>query len=161
MDEVGVESRVGTLRAAFDAHHLALFRLALVLTHDRHEAEDIVQDVFERASSKLAPLREDEVGPYLRAAVVNHYRSRLRRLRVQASRYAHLAAPEVVVDAAEVQDLWEAVTALPTRQRATIVLRYYEDLSFEETASVMRCSTGTVKSQSSRALHALRRRLNG
>jgi RNA polymerase sigma factor (sigma-70 family) len=145
------------IRRAFDAHHVALFRLALVLTRDPYEAEDIVQDVFIKTGQKLVALPEDDVGRYLRASVVNAYRSKLRRLRVQARRLTSLTQPAMGIDRDESQDLWRAVVALPPRQRVTVVLRYYEDLSTEETAAIMRCSVGTVKSQLSRAIAQLRR----
>jgi RNA polymerase sigma-70 factor (sigma-E family) len=144
---------------AFDRHYDRLFRLALVLTRDRHEAEDIVQDVFVRSSGKLASLPEDEVGPYLRAGVVNGWRTRMRRLRTRARRLPLLpTADNGGVDLDAAQDLWTLVLTLPPRQRATVVLRYYEDLSEQATAEVLGCSVGTVKSQLSRAIEHLRRR---
>lgn len=146
-------------RRAFDDHHERLFRLALLLTRDPYEAEDIVQDVFVRSSGRLESLPEDEVGPYLRIAVVNRWRDRMRRLRMRARRLPLLVPPDHAdedLDAAH--DLWALVLTLPPRQRATVVLRYYEDLSVEATAEVLGCSVGTVKSQLSRAIEHLRRR---
>ncbi|MFD0572043.1 sigma-70 family RNA polymerase sigma factor [Kitasatospora gansuensis] len=58
-------------------------------------------------------------------------------------------------------DLRRALAALPSRQRATVVLRYYCDLTVEQTAEAMGCSAGNVKSQTSRGLDALRRSLAG
>ncbi len=153
-----VEAKDAT-RRAFDAHYERLFRLALVLTRDPHEAEDLVQDVFVRSSRRLDMLPEDEVGPYLRAAVVNGWRTRMRRFRVRSRRLPLLTTPDhsgVDLDAAH--DLWTLVLALPPRQRATVILRYYEDLSEQATAEVLGCSVGTVKSQLSRAIEHLRRR---
>jgi RNA polymerase sigma-70 factor (sigma-E family) len=147
------------IRLAFDAHYERLFRLALLLTRDRHDAEDIVQDVFVRSGGKLATLPEDEVGPYLRAAVVNGWRTRMRRLRTRARRLPLLTTPDRGgVDLDSAHDLWTLVLTLPPRQRATVVLRYYEDLSEQATAEVLGCSVGTVKSQLSRAIEHLRRR---
>jgi RNA polymerase sigma-70 factor (sigma-E family) len=148
-------------KRAFDAHYERLLTLALLLTRDPDEAEDIVQDVFVRSSRKLASIADDETGPYLRAAVVNAWRSRLRRLRGQMRRRPLPPSPSPhSIDPDEARNLWALVVALPPRQRATIVLRYYEDLSEVETAKVLGCSVGTVKSQLSRAIGHLRRRYN-
>jgi RNA polymerase sigma-70 factor (sigma-E family) len=146
-------------RRAFDDHYERLFRLALLLTRDPYEAEDIVQDAFVRSSKRLDSLPGDEVGPYLRTAVVNGWRSRMRRLRVRAHHLPLLSAPDRgAVDLDAARDLWTLVLGLPPRQRATVVLRYYEDLSEQATAEVLGCSVGTVKSQLSRAIEHLRRR---
>jgi RNA polymerase sigma-70 factor (sigma-E family) len=146
-------------RRAFDRHYERLFRLALLLTRDPYEAEDIVQDAFVRSSSRLASLPEDEVGPYLRAAVVNGWRTRITRLRTRARRLPLLRTPDNGdPDLDATHDLWNLVLSLPPRQRATVVLRYYEDLSEQATAEVLGCSVGTVKSQLSRAIEHLRRR---
>lgn len=154
--EIGAQDAT---RVAFEAHYERLFRLALLLSRDRQEAEDIVQDVFVRSSGKLASLPEDEVGPYLRAAVVNGWRTRMRRLRRLARRLPLLRAPDNgAVDLDAAHDLWTLVLTLPPRQRATVVLRYYEDLSEQATAEILGCSVGTVKSQLSRAIEHLRRR---
>jgi RNA polymerase sigma factor (sigma-70 family) len=161
----GVEEADGQMaahdatRRAFDGYYDRLFRLAVLLAQDPYEAEDIVQDAFVRSSSRLNSLPESEVFPYLRAAVVNGWRSRMRRLRVRGRHIALLVTPDhkgVDLDAAH--DLWKLVLSLPPRQRATVVLRYYEDLSEQATAEVLDCSVGTVKSQLSRAIEHLRRR---
>ncbi len=153
-----IEAKDAT-RRAFDTHYERLFRLALVLTRDPHEAEDLVQDAFVRSSGRLDTLPADETGPYLRAAVVNGWRTRMRRLRTRAHRISLLATPgHKGVDLDAAHDLWTLVLALPPRQRATVVLRYYEDLSEQATAEVLGCSVGTVKSQLSRGIEQLRRR---
>jgi RNA polymerase sigma-70 factor (sigma-E family) len=147
------------LKRAFDAHYDRLFRLALVLAGDPYDAEDIVQDVFMRTGQRLASLPDGEVVPYLRAAVVNEWRSRMRRLRTRMRRLPLVQVPHSrAPDTEASNDLWTYVLALPTRQRATVVLRYYEDLSEQATAEVLGCSVGTVKSQLSRAIEHLRRR---
>jgi RNA polymerase sigma-70 factor (sigma-E family) len=146
-------------RRAFDAHYDRLFRLALVLAGNSYDAEDIVQDVFMKAGRRLAALPDSDVAPYLRAAVVNEWRSRVRRLRTRMRRGVLLTAPtSQPVDTDAANDLWTYVLELPARQRATVVLRYYEDLSEQDTAEVLGCSVGTVKSQLSRAIEHLRRR---
>jgi RNA polymerase sigma-70 factor (sigma-E family) len=147
------------IKRAFDAHYDRLFRLALVLAGNPYDAEDIVQDVFVRSGQRLGPLPDGEVGPYLRTAVVNEWRSRVRRLRMKTRRTSLLtASPSQSPDMDTTHALWALVLALPPRQRATVVLRYYEDLSEQATAEVLGCSVGTVKSQLSRAIEQLRRR---
>jgi RNA polymerase sigma factor (sigma-70 family) len=129
----------------------------LVLTRDPHEAEDIVQEVMVRMTERLAELPTAERGPYLRTAVVNEWRSRLRRLRVRASKTGVLATSDPGgVDRDTSVDLWALVKRLPPRQRATLVLRYYEDLTEAETAATLGCSIGTVKSQLHHAIARLR-----
>ena len=146
-------------KRAFDAHYDRLFRLALVLAGDPYEAEDIVQEVFMRSGERLASLTDDEIAPYLRTAVVNEWRSRMRRLRTRMRRLPLARVPDSQAPDMEASnELWTYVLALPTRQRATVVLRYYEDLSERATAEILGCSVGTVKSQLSRAIEHLRRR---
>ena len=69
-------------------------------------------------------------------------------------------APPAAVDPAESLDLWRHVQALPRQQRAVLVLRYYEDLTEAQTAEILGCSLGTVKSHTSRALAAMRLRMS-
>lgn len=128
-----------------------LLRLAHLLTGSATAAEDVVHDAFigfARAKSVNDP------AAYLRRSVVNlstnvHRRTRRERL--------HLAsATEAVVEPAEVDETWQLVRTLPPRQRAVLVLRFYLDLSEAETAQVLGCRPGTVKSTSSRALAKLK-----
>lgn len=145
------------LRRAYEAHREPLFRLALVLTGDPQGAEDIVQEAFVRGATKLKTLDEGEAGAYLTATVINTRRSIFRHAKVRDR--SHVLVPRSQSpDREERYDLWLAVRALPRKQRAVIVLRYYEDLSERDTASILGCSVGTVKSQASRAIEHLRRR---
>jgi RNA polymerase sigma factor (sigma-70 family) len=97
-----------------------------------------------------------DFGPYLRTAVVNEFRSRLRR----EARAPELGPVVEVEDLSElVADraaLADALRRLPDRQRAAIVLRYFEDLPERDTAELLGCSVGTVKSSVSRGLARLR-----
>ncbi|MEV8517332.1 SigE family RNA polymerase sigma factor [Dactylosporangium sp. NPDC051484] len=138
-----------------------LTRTAYLLCGDRHEAEDLVQTALARAA--LAWHRLD-AGPdaYVRKILVNVFRSSRRRhwrqeIPVQAVPDRGLA------DAASTTDdrdfLRRALAELPPRQRAAVVLRFYEDLSEQQTAAVLGCSVGTVKSLTSRGLQRLRRDL--
>lgn len=140
-------------------HRLPLLRLSTLLLADAALAEDVVQDVFVRSFAAVATLPDDQVGPYLRRSVVNAWKNEVRHRRTVA-----LAAPKLahreVAPAGSVEDrdaMWAAIEDLPPRQRACIVLRYYEDLSDREIARLLGCRVGTVKSQSSRAITKLRK----
>jgi RNA polymerase sigma-70 factor (sigma-E family) len=149
------------LRRAFDAHYERLVRLAFLLSRNQDDAEDIVQEAFVRSARRLASLSEVEWGSYLRKAVVNQWKSTLRRLRVRTAKDLRVwstAEAGIQPEPDRQTFLWHLVMKLPPRQRATIVLRYYEDLSEAETARILGCSIGTVKSQRSRAIETLRRR---
>jgi RNA polymerase sigma factor (sigma-70 family) len=97
---------------------------------------------------------------YLRRAVVNLCRSRIRRKAIEA-RVGVLAPRSAPLWDAEARDtqrvVWEAVRGLPPRQRACVVLRYYEDLPEREIAEILECSVGTVKSQLAKARSRLER----
>lgn len=139
-------------------HRLPLLRLSTLLLSDASRAEDIVQDVFVRSFGAVGRLPDDQIGPYLRRSVVNAWKNEVRH-----GRTAALAAPKLVHqelvprDSFEERDaMWAAIQDLPPRQRACLVLRYYEDLSEREIARLLGCRLGTVKSQSSRAIAKLR-----
>jgi len=140
-----------------------LLTLALLLTDRRRaEAEDLLQDVLERAYWRWPRIiRNGSPEPYVRQMLVNAAVDRGRRLRrrPEAPLMPDTASPvaaDQVGQSADRDLLLRALAALPPRQRAVLVLRYFEDLSEAQTAAVMGCSTGTVKSQASRALARLR-----
>jgi RNA polymerase sigma-70 factor (sigma-E family) len=146
------------LGAAYVAHRLALLRLAVLLTGREDMGEDLVHESFLRAADKLPTLEPDAVRPYLRAAVLNIWRNRLRRLALESRFRAAPLPPEDL--AFEDRDaLWSAIRRLPARRRACLVLRYFEDLSERETAELLGCSVGTIKSQTNRALARLKQEL--
>ena len=140
-------------------HRLPLLRLSTLLFSDASLAEDVVQDVFVRSFAAIGTLRDDQIGPYLRRSVVNAWKNEVRHRRTVT-----LATPKLALQdsfrESSVEDrdaMWAAVQDLPPRQRACIVLRYYEDLSDREIARLLGCRVGTVKSQSSRAIAKLRK----
>jgi len=143
------------MRAAYERHAEALLRLAVLLSTRQDDGEDLVQDVFVSAAPRIPELPEDAWLPYLRAAVVNRWKNSRRRAALER----RVAAEPLPVSVGREDDLamWAAISDLPHRQRACLVLRYYEDLTIEDTAELLGCSTGTVKSQSSRALARLAR----
>jgi RNA polymerase sigma-70 factor (sigma-E family) len=139
-----------------------LLRTAYLLTGDRGAAEDLVQDVLVRAWSHWARVSgADQPQAYVRRMLVNASVSRWRALR--ARRHERLVAepPDRAGTDSEQHDdeLWALVATLPARQRAVVVLSYYEDLPDAEVADALGCSTGTVKSQRAKALRSMRTRL--
>ena len=138
----------------------ALLRFGYVLTGDASRAEDVLQEALldvHRHWDRLAAQGSPE--PYVRRAMVNEYVSWRRRHsnRELPGEVPDLPAPDLAdVGLAERDALWRALARLPRRQRAVLVLRFYEDLSDSEIAAVLGCAGGTVRSLTSRALHALR-----
>ncbi|HTW21710.1 MAG TPA: SigE family RNA polymerase sigma factor [Mycobacteriales bacterium] len=135
-----------------------LMRMAVALTGDRTAAEDLLQDVLERMY--VAWPRIDEPLAYARRSLVNastnRWRGRGRRREIALSEAAHLTVPDRSDDHDRRDLVARAVAALPARQRAVVVLRFLCDLSEVDTASVLGCTAGTVKSQTARALARLR-----
>ena len=145
--------------ATFDdfvaARSRALLRTAYLLTHDHALAEDLLQTSL--AKPWFAWGRVDgNPEPYVRRILVNTYASWWRRK--WNGEHPTEDLPERVAEepGAEPTDLWRAMERLPRRQRAVVVLRYFEDLTEVQTAELLGCSVGTVKSQCSKALAKLR-----
>ena len=148
-----------TLEQLFRQHYRSLIRLAALLLDDVAACEDVVQDAFVRMHT--ATLRDpDKALAYLRQAVVNLARSKLRR-RLVAQRHAPKAVPPAASAEEEAYDVLgrdaviSALKALPRRQRECIVLRYYGDLSEADIARTLGISQGAVKSYCSRGMTAL------
>lgn len=136
-----------------------LHRFAYLLCGDWHDAEDLVQEALARAALHWKRIeRIEHPDAYVRTILVNQCRSMWRRpwRRAHPSDAIELASPDQADAVAMHTDLLAALQRLSVRQRATVVLRYYEDLSEAETAAVLGCSVGTVKSQHHKALQALR-----
>jgi RNA polymerase sigma-70 factor (sigma-E family) len=140
-------------------------RLGYLLTGDKELAEDITQDAFVKIAGRLGGLRNrDASAAYLRRTMVNLSRSHFRRKRVERN-YLHRATsmhrPEMVEDRDVLASdaLWNELQRLAYRQRCAVVLRYYEDLSEQETADVLGCSVGAVKALTNRAMEQLRARV--
>lgn len=132
-----------------------LWRSAWLLTGDNHLAEDLVQSALAKAWPKWD--RVDEFEAYVRRVMFTTYVSWWRRKWNGELPTGDLPEPTAHDgDPAAQRDLVVALTKLPRGQRAVIVLRYFEDLTERQTAEVLGCSVGTVKSQASRALAALR-----
>ena len=137
----------------------ALLRTAYLLIHDEGLAEDLVQTALTK--SWFAWQRIDgDPEPYVRRVLVTTSVSWWRRRwtrELPAADLPERAAPEAADRSVDPQDLWEAIGHLPRRQRAVVVLRYLEDRTEAETAELLGCSAGTVKSQCAKALAKLKR----
>ena len=154
----------GRLGELYAAHAPDAIRLAYLLTGDRALAEDLVHEAFVRLFGRFRDLRNpDAFGAYLRTAVVNLARSHFRRKRVERTYLEREGrAPDPPAgDSGGGQEMWDAVQQLRPRQRAAIVLRYYENLTEAQTAEVLGCAVGTVKSLVSRGIDQLREELRG
>ena len=139
-----------------------LHQSAYLLCGDWHLAHDLVQDTLVKAYQHWPRIRQVESpDAYVRRIMLNEVRGRWRRRErvVPVARFPEgrePVAPDASDEVARRAGLRQALLALPLRQRATIVLRYLEGMSERETAAVLGCSEGTVKSQSARALATLR-----
>ena len=137
-----------------------LLRTAYLLTGDHHEAEDLVQATLAKVYLGWSRIRGlDEPDAYVHRALVNNNLSRFRKRRVVQLLTARLPERAREGPASQVEErssLLTALAALPPRQRAVVVLRYWEDLSEQQVAEVLGCSPGNVKSQASRGLRKLR-----
>jgi len=147
-------------RSYVAARSPVLLRTAYLLTGSRPDAEDLLQTALAKTYLSWDRIRDREaLDGYVRRIMVNTQTSWWRRRRVDECATDVLperAGRDVTTDVDLHDALWTALAALPTKQRAMVVLRYYEDLSEAETARVMGISVGTVKSTTSRALVKLR-----
>jgi RNA polymerase sigma-70 factor (sigma-E family) len=146
----------------YRTHYAGLVRLSALLLGDTGAAEEVVQDAFVAVHGSWNRLRDpDRALAYLRQAVVNRSRSSLRH-RTVVAKYQPAPPPDVpsaetyAVAAAERDEVLSALRALPRRQRETLVLRYYSDLTEAQIADALGISQGAVKSHAFRGLAALR-----
>jgi RNA polymerase sigma-70 factor (sigma-E family) len=164
---VGVRAdadRDAEFTAYLSARQPSLLRTAYLLTGDRHQAEDILQTSLAKLYLAWDKVNDrGSIDAYVRRIMVNENNSLWRRP-WKKREYAAEVLPEGeahhdVYDEGLSAALWEVVQSLPPKARAVVVLRYYEQMSEAETADVLGISVGTVKSQCSRALAALRERV--
>ncbi|MDX1510530.1 MAG: SigE family RNA polymerase sigma factor [Nitriliruptorales bacterium] len=155
-----VDNDTSSFADVFNTHHRELLRLAWLLTGNEDLAEDVVADAFAKVYRPWKQGRVDNVGGYLRTAVVNRVNSGFRRLAVERREASKRASeptqgsPEQ--DAADRDEVWQALRQLPIGQRTAIVLRYWDDLTEAQAAEVMGVSVGTVKSQTAKGLARIR-----
>uniref|UniRef100_UPI003D7CCBDD SigE family RNA polymerase sigma factor n=1 Tax=Kineococcus sp. SYSU DK018 TaxID=3383139 RepID=UPI003D7CCBDD len=137
-------------------HGPSLLRTATLLTGSRAEAEDLLQDTLEVCFRRW-PAQVEHPGAYLRTAMTRlAARRRPRWHRWLSLDGDHAAAGDEATRVDQRYDLLAALRQLPPRQRAVVVLRHWEGYSEAETADVLHCSIGTVKSHASRGLQRLR-----
>jgi RNA polymerase sigma-70 factor (sigma-E family) len=141
-----------------------LLRTCFLLTREHAAAEDLLQTALAKAWLAWSRL-DDEPEAYVRRIIVNEFTSAWRRkwrgevpteLRPDGAHRGGAVQRDATGQVDDRHQLWDALGRLPRRQRAVVVLRFYEDLSEEQTAAVLGISVGTVKSQSSKALATMR-----
>jgi RNA polymerase sigma-70 factor (sigma-E family) len=167
-DAGAVASTAGrAVTALYEAHALGMIRLAHIMLGDRQGAEDVVQEAFCGLYRRWSHLADPESAVhYVRSAVLNQCRSVLRRRTTSHAPRDLAGHPEPVRSAEsavltreEREEIMRAVRRLPPRQREALVLRFYLDLSAEETATTMGISPSSVRSATHRALASLGRML--
>ena len=166
LSEPAAAASPSRLAAAYERFVPRLQALAYGLTGDREVARDLAQEAFVRVAGRLAYLRDPSAfEAYCRRTVVNLARANFRHQGVERRflrRHAERPAPPQPPQADSADEravIWAAVQSLPYRQRAAVVLRYYEDLSEHDTAAILRCSRKAVNSLVQRAMEALRPQL--
>ncbi|MFC6021175.1 SigE family RNA polymerase sigma factor [Plantactinospora solaniradicis] len=142
---------------------VTLLRVAYLLTGDRHEAEDLLQEVLEQVYVHWRRVRTVPEA-YARRALINRAASRWRRRARRPERALgdlDPSAPDGTENVLLRELVVAALRALPHRQRAAVVLRFLEDLSVADVAAALDCSEGAVKSHTARGLARLRAALAG
>ena len=151
---VSVVSAAGSFEDVYSSHFVPMVRLATLLCGRVEVARDIVQDAFVALHVKWAGV--DHPVAYLRRSVVNGCRTQARWERRRRGRPT-TEEPTVEADVAELHDV---LGRLPHRQRAAVVLRYYEGRTEAEIAAILRCRPGSVGPLISRGLKAMRQELD-
>jgi RNA polymerase sigma-70 factor (sigma-E family) len=142
-----------TFEACYRRLWPSMVRLAHLISGSEGVAEEVVQDVFLGLQPRWMMI--DNPDAYVRSAVVN--RARTARRRAGRETPAEVADTAAVTGNPEVDEVWAALVKLPARQRAALVLRFYEDLSEADIADALGCRPGTVKSLIHRGLQRLER----
>jgi RNA polymerase sigma-70 factor (sigma-E family) len=154
------------LAELYERNAPAALRLAYLITSDPDQAQDLVQEAFVRVAGRFSHLRSPEAfDAYLRRTVVNLCNSQFRHQRVvRAALEREAGLATIPVDPPDVglrEQLRAALRRLPPRQRAALVLHYYEDLSEEQIAEAMRCSPAAARSLVSHGMATLRTSIGG
>jgi RNA polymerase sigma factor (sigma-70 family) len=162
--EPAYRTRRPTLAELYERHVGHAASLARLLTGDAFLAEDLAHDAFLRAAGRFGNLRDPAAfEAYLRRTVVNLCNARLRRLKLERAflrREGRAKDPSSASSVEDRDEVWGAIQHLPSRQRAAVVLRFYEDLSEREVGDILRCSPRAVNALISRAMNSLRESLN-
>jgi RNA polymerase sigma-70 factor (sigma-E family) len=146
------------------AHLSRLLRYATMLTGEREQAADLVQDVLVKAYRRWSRISDaDHPDRYVLRMVTNDYlswrRSRSARLIVTGDLPDEVRPDDFAADHALREDMWQRLARLPRRQRAVVVLRYYEQLTDAEIADLLGCAQATVRAHAHKALTTLRNNL--
>ena len=145
-----------------EARRSWLRRMAYLLCQDWHSADDLVQMTFARLFAHWPRARRmDNLDAYVRTILFRAFAGE-RRTSWSKRTLLHASVPDAVApgsDREAVLDVRDALAAVPPRQRATLVLRFYCDLNVEQAALALGCSQGTVKSQTAKGLAVMRRAL--
>ena len=139
----------------YERDYVGFVQLAYLLTGSRLAAEDAVQDAFVAVRSKWSQI-ETSPGGYVRTAVVNAARARVRRSEVEDRHRPDPPPPDAPTDLIELRD---SVNRLPWPERVAVVLRFWADVPDEDTAQLLGCRPGTVRSHVSRGVARLRKEL--
>jgi len=136
-----------------------LLRTAYLICGDRHQAEDLFQNAMARLLVHWPRIGADNPEAYARRILVNstiNWRQRLLARERSVPAVPDSAVADFTAEHAERDEAWRALARLPRRQRAVLVLRFYEDLTEAQAAELLGCSVGTIKSQCAKALGRLR-----
>jgi RNA polymerase sigma factor (sigma-70 family) len=131
-----------------------LRRVAYLMVGQAEIAEEVVQEAFVRTYQRLASV--DTPAAYLRTTVVNLCLSWRGR---RALERRHRPQGQMIVEMPEVDETWGLLSRLPRQQRVAVILRYYEDLPFEEIAAILGCRPATARSHLHRAIATLRKEM--
>jgi len=160
-------NRPDTFDAVVRGSYRSLARLAYLMSGDRATAEDMVAEAFARSWIPWQNGTVDELGPYVRRTVVNLCLQGQRRRFLERRSLGRIhPRPETQRDEpaeamTHLVDLRRALMALSVEHRAVVVLRFFADLSEQETAEVLQLPIGTIKSRTARAIRALRPMMGG
>jgi RNA polymerase sigma factor (sigma-70 family) len=146
--------RLAEFDALYDDEFPAMVRLAFLITRSSAIAEEITNDAFTKAIEKWSSLASP--GGYVRTLVV---RAALRSRRRRGRERDHLASVQPATPPGEpdIDEMWDALGRLPVKQRAALVLRFYDDCSHEQIARAMHCTVSSARSLTHRGLAALRK----
>jgi RNA polymerase sigma-70 factor (sigma-E family) len=144
----------------------AFLPCAYLVTGNRHDAQDAVQDALASACAKWPRVSAShDIDAYVRRMIANAHISRWRRTRrretlvadVSSNALGRADSADDGPDVGDTDEMWQACLALPRQQRVALVLRYYEDLSFAQIAAILDCAEPTARSHVHRGLAGLRR----
>ncbi|MEA2580049.1 MAG: hypothetical protein QOE83_941 [Actinomycetota bacterium] len=150
-----------SLEQILEAELPSLVRFCILLSGDRSSGEELAQEAVAQSLLRLESGQVRNGPAYLRRAAVNTWTNAIRRRRLETS-LRHLQVTNQEVEELEFESrdsVWRALSHVPPRQRAALVLRFYEDLSVSDIAEVLQCSDGTVKSNIHRGMKRLAKEL--